>query len=758
MAGNDEIVIKINGDLKNYQEALTAAGKKTEEFSETLKDGAKYAGIAFAALTAEVGLSVYAFAESEKATNQLTAKLQSQGIYSKALAEDYQKQATELQNLTGISDEATLAAQTAIQSYLGETAVSKELTLAIANLATAKGMDLVSAANLVGKAIDGNSAMLKRYGVEVDDNASKQERLSQVINGIEGKFRGQAEAAAQGVGSIKILKEAFSGLQEEIGSKFAPAVELAIKVLTKIIQFANDHKGLTDFGIAMFTAGLAITGAATAATAAGFAFLKIKAAMDAAKIATSLMTIATKGLTAATGLGLIILLGTEIYLNWKTIWPAMQAVFISFVQNVGMLASGFANILKGTFTLDKSQIEKGLDEIKQSFVNGFEDLKKEYTEAKEEQAKIEAAGEKKKTDANDAGAAERFAKREQQQQRERNSVEAEKDLQLLKQEEASAELVALKQKESEALKLVADEKFQGDKEALETRAQELRGLQDEQRAIDAERDAAYNDQILANNEEYNAMTEAQQDLFDQQNEQKLIQTVETKKTIKAKLAQDELAQDIKDNNKFLTEQEKYGSAYAMANAAVNSAVFKGNKQAFGELAQLQQSSNSTLKGIGKAAALANIVIKTAESALNIYAGFSTIPIVGPILGVAGAAAAVAFGAEQFGKVSAAADGALVSGGIPGKDSVPYMLEPGELVVPKRNFEEVVGGVQNQRGGGDNQMLAILQSIDAKLSQPSNITNINGDVMADESYIQTLISKIRDQLQYNNAVIIPAAAG
>jgi hypothetical protein len=47
------------------------------------------------------------------------------------------------------------------------------------------------------------------------------------------------------------------------------------------------------------------------------------------------------------------------------------------------------------------------------------------------------------------------------------------------------------------------------------------------------------------------------------------------------------------------------------------------------------------------------------------------------------------------------------------------------------------------------MLAILESIDAKLSQPSQ-TIIQGDVMADSSYIDILIEKINDRLRFGNA--------
>jgi hypothetical protein len=87
--------------------------------------------------------------------------------------------------------------------------------------------------------------------------------------------------------------------------------------------------------------------------------------------------------------------------------------------------------------------------------------------------------------------------------------------------------------------------------------------------------------------------------------------------------------------------------------------------------------------------------------MDIYAGFATIPIIGPALGIAGAAAAVAFGAEQIGTVTSAAQGGLITGGIPGIDSVPVLAQAGELVAPRQNYEEVVGSVAAKRMAEEN---------------------------------------------------------
>lgn len=119
---------------------------------------------------------------------------------------------------------------------------------------------------------------------------------------------------------------------------------------------------------------------------------------------------------------------------------------------------------------------------------------------------------------------------------------------------------------------------------------------------------------------------------------------------------------------------------------------------FSSLVRLQQSNLGILKTIGKAAALAQIAMDTARGATQALTAFP-IPFVGPALGMAAAAAIVAFGVEQAARVTGivgAAQGGVMMGGMPGIDSIPAMLMPGELVAPTRNFDEVVNAVARDR--------------------------------------------------------------
>jgi len=92
---------------------------------------------------------------------------------------------------------------------------------------------------------------------------------------------------------------------------------------------------------------------------------------------------------------------------------------------------------------------------------------------------------------------------------------------------------------------------------------------------------------------------------------------------------------------------------------------------------------------------------------------ATVPVVGGILGPAlglmlsgmvlsaGMSSLQAVSSSQYQPPPAAAfaEGGMITGGVPNMDSVNVRMMPGELVVPTKNFEEVVGAVRNDRQGG-----------------------------------------------------------
>lgn len=626
MASN-ELIIRINGDVKNFTDALDTAKKKSEDLNQTLGNITRVAAVGFAAFTAEIGLSVKAFGESEKATTQLTQALQNQGIYSKELLETYQEQATRLQNLTGISDEATLAAQRVAQGFLGQIEVTDELVLAIADLSTKMGGDMERAAEVLSKSIGTNTNMLGRYGIEIDSNVSKQERMRQAIEGVSQLMGGQAIAAGNTLeGSIKKLGEAFGDAQELIGKNFAPAVKIAADAMTSLVKSFQNNENIVKITTALVAAGAATAGIITGLGLLAKGFLLAQAAAAAFGVALNGVTLGIRVAVGATGLGLII---TTLTLVWQY-YDQTVAITKGFVQSISTLFSGLGKIIYGVFNFDLATLKAGLAEVQNTISAGIDEGNKVYEQKLKERQAIEDAAEEEKK---------------------------QKNIQRRNEEN----------------------------ELILTDAEQKRELKRQQVEAD-----------FAQEEEFRQLSNEQKALLREEDKVALMDKIKTEQDIEREALVAQESARIEANNRQLADQKKHGAAYAQINRAMHSEIYQGTKQAFGELAQLQQSSNDKLKAIGKAAAVANIIIKTAESAMNIYNGFSTIPIIGPALGIAGAAAAIAFGAEQVRTVTAAATGGIITGGTPGRDSVPALLTPGELVAPVSNFEETIGSVRAMR--------------------------------------------------------------
>lgn len=163
------------------------------------------------------------------------------------------------------------------------------------------------------------------------------------------------------------------------------------------------------------------------------------------------------------------------------------------------------------------------------------------------------------------------------------------------------------------------------------------------------------------------------------------------------LAKQRIDDEKKANDKFLKDKIQFGTTIATVERALNDQRVQGVKQGTSQLAQLQQSENSTLKGIGKVSALTQLALNAPITASNIYKGFSAIPIIGPALGIAAAGASLAFNAEQASKIIKAQSGGVVPQVFPGLgDRQPALLEAGETVVPRQNFDELINSVANQR--------------------------------------------------------------
>lgn len=176
------------------------------------------------------------------------------------------------------------------------------------------------------------------------------------------------------------------------------------------------------------------------------------------------------------------------------------------------------------------------------------------------------------------------------------------------------------------------------------------------------------------------------------------QQAEKRRTAEIKKAQDEefnlFVQTTKARQQF--EEQTYAQRIATANKGLQA------------LADLSKSKSRELFEVGKAAAIAQALVAIPLTAIEAYKSLAGIPIVGPALGVAAAAAAVVTGTQRVNEIRsqrfAFAEGGIVPG-VGNKDTVPALLTPGEVVIPKSNFEDIQNALQ---GGVTADQIVLMQ--------------------------------------------------
>lgn len=167
--------------------------------------------------------------EARVAQHGLQAALDAAGGMARGAAEAMMEQANALQNLTGVADETVMSVQRIFLS-MGATADQvQRLTPLVLDVAAAMGTDATTAARQLGQALDGQDIQLGRLNIKV----RSVDELVEVLN---QRFRGQAQALAAARGPMVQLQVAVGELQEKLGALLAWSATPFIQELTRIGQ------------------------------------------------------------------------------------------------------------------------------------------------------------------------------------------------------------------------------------------------------------------------------------------------------------------------------------------------------------------------------------------------------------------------------------------------------------------------------------------------------------------------------------------
>jgi phage-related protein len=181
--------------------------------------------------------SVKQAADSEQAFKNLAVAVERSGTSWTSVEGATRQYLTQLQATTVYSDEALAGMVERLLTFGLTYDEAMKAAGAALDLAAAKHMDLESAASLVGKAIDGNTAILKRYGVDVEVAKDATDKFTPVITALNEQFGGAAQAQAQTYAGIQErLKNATSELGEKIGGILLPGLASITEAMIPVVD------------------------------------------------------------------------------------------------------------------------------------------------------------------------------------------------------------------------------------------------------------------------------------------------------------------------------------------------------------------------------------------------------------------------------------------------------------------------------------------------------------------------------------------
>lgn len=244
-------------NTKAMDKHLQKASNKVKAFGnatkEAMKKAAKYTAIGFGALTAATGVflkqSIDAAKEKLKADKLLEANLKRTNNYSIDRINSLKDEAGALQDLGVIGDDVIVAGAGQLAMYkLSHDQIKKTMPILSDMIAKEKGFnatqeDSIAMADAIGKALDGKTKGLLKYGVQLTKAEEKvfktmkaEKRLDFIVKKVNKSIGGTNKALREtDEGKIISAQGAFGDMQAEVGKKLMPYLgKLAVWFHSKI--------------------------------------------------------------------------------------------------------------------------------------------------------------------------------------------------------------------------------------------------------------------------------------------------------------------------------------------------------------------------------------------------------------------------------------------------------------------------------------------------------------------------------------------
>lgn len=237
-----ELLVEIKAPIGPLKSAMAKAGAIVKRGMSTMGRWARRGALAIGVgLAAALVYATKAAMKQEDAEIDLAAALRTTGDATESNIARLKRYAAELQKTTIYGDEEILA-QMAYAKNLGVTTDKlEESAKAAIGLAAAYKLDLSAAMMLVGRASQGQTQMLTRYGIVLREGLSDQEKFNEVLH-IGAAGFGLAEEKAKGTrGVLTRLWNVIGDIAEVIAK---PLLERLLEAATNTLVWVQANKEL----------------------------------------------------------------------------------------------------------------------------------------------------------------------------------------------------------------------------------------------------------------------------------------------------------------------------------------------------------------------------------------------------------------------------------------------------------------------------------------------------------------------------------
>lgn len=251
-AGDVEAEIEAIPDEKNI--TIDADGNALETVAEL---SLVYSGLMQIINQVEgaIGGLVEASNIQEDAENALAAALRNTGLEVEKNLEEMKEYASGIQAVTRYGDEAILSGTALAQNiaHFSED-ILPDVQRAAIGLAQAYRIDLNTAFMLIGRAGVGQTQMMTRYGIVLDETMTKEEQFQDILRMGNEQFAIATEMAESGAGKLQQTANVLGDFQEQVGDFVKSALVPFANIFGDILKMLNEEPELIRAAISALVA------------------------------------------------------------------------------------------------------------------------------------------------------------------------------------------------------------------------------------------------------------------------------------------------------------------------------------------------------------------------------------------------------------------------------------------------------------------------------------------------------------------------